>query len=40
MTRIAILAFDGADELDVVGPFEALQHAARDADIELRLFSA
>ncbi|MGZ3504406.1 MAG: DJ-1/PfpI family protein [Vulcanimicrobiaceae bacterium] len=39
MTRIAILAFDGADELDVVGPFEVLQPAAPDADIELRLFS-
>ena len=36
--RIAIILFDGFDELDAIGPYEVLRHAARlgaDIDVEL-----
>ena len=38
--RIEILAFDGVDELDAIGPFEVLQNAAAaGADFSVRLVS-
>jgi transcriptional regulator GlxA family with amidase domain len=38
--RIEIVAFDGVDELDAIGPFEVLQNAAaRGADFSTRLVS-
>ena len=36
--RIAIVVFDGFDELDAIGPFEVLRHAARrSSDLEVGL---
>jgi transcriptional regulator GlxA family with amidase domain len=36
--RIAIVVFDGFDELDAIGPYEVFGHAARrGADLEARL---
>ncbi|HEY3208299.1 MAG TPA: DJ-1/PfpI family protein [Actinomycetota bacterium] len=38
MSRIAIVVFDGFDELDAVGPFEVFTNAARSgAPVEVRL---
>jgi transcriptional regulator GlxA family with amidase domain len=38
ITRIAIVLFDGFDELDAVGPFEVFKNAARSgAPVEVRL---
>ena len=41
MTRIAIFVFEGADELDFIGPYEALRTAARfGAELHAELVSA
>lgn len=36
--RVAIVVFDGFDELDAIGPYEVLRHAARQgADLDVSL---
>ena len=38
--RVAIILFDGFDELDAIGPYEVFRHAARlGADIDVQLLT-